>query len=408
MTRNRSSGPGGPNLNSEVFRVHEGGKISVTNKRNLATRKDLSLAYTPGVAEVSLGINRHPALVHSYTVKGNMVAVVTDGTAVLGLGDIGPEAALPVMEGKAMLFKEFGGVDAFPVCVRERDCDKFVSVVEAIEPVFGGINLEDIAAPRCFEIEEKLKKVLSIPVFHDDQHGTAVVVLAALLNSLRITKKRMEDIKVVVSGAGAAGVACVRMMHAAGVRTVLMCDREGLIYRGRRAGMNGVKREMAKITNSAGEKGGLETALRGADVFLGVSAAGLVRPEWLRGMKPDAAVFALANPVPEVMPEEASRFVRIIATGRSDYPNQINNVLCFPGLFRGLLDCRAREVNEAMKIAAARALAGVVKKGSLDEKHIVPSVFDRSVAPSVADAVMGAARRTGVATCRKHRGGTAG
>ena len=377
----------------EIFQMHEAGKISVISKFPLKGRDELSKAYTPGVARVCEAIHESKSLVHTYTIKRNTVAVVTDGTAVLGLGDIGPEAAIPVMEGKAMLFKEFAGVDAFPICLATKDTDEIIRTVRAIAPVFGGINLEDISAPRCFEIEERLQAELDIPVFHDDQHGTAVVVLAALFNALRIVDKRIEDIRVVISGVGAAGVACSKMMMRAGVRNIIGCDRAGAIYRGRTENMNSVKQWFAEHTNRDGFRGSLRDALEGADVFLGLSGPGLLRREDIKRMGRDAIVFALANPVPEIMPEEAKGEARVIATGRSDYPNQINNVLCFPGLFRGLLDAGATLVNEEMKLAAAHAIADLVID-ALDERCIVPSPFDRRVVPAVARAVKEAAIAT--------------
>lgn len=376
-----------------IFQMHEAGKISVVSKYPLKGRDELSMAYTPGVARVCEAIHKSKALAHKYTIKRNTVAVVTDGTAVLGLGDIGPEAAIPVMEGKAMLFKEFAEVDAFPICLDTKDTEEIIRTVKAIAPVFGGINLEDISAPRCFEIEERLKAELDIPVFHDDQHGTAVVVLAALFNALRIVNKPIDRIKVVISGVGAAGVACSKMMMQAGVTKIIGCDRAGAIYRGRTENMNVSKDWFADHTNREGFRGTLREALGGADVFLGLSGPGLLRGEDLRVMSRDPIVLALANPVPEVMPEEAAAYARVIATGRSDYPNQINNVLCFPGLFRGLLDVNATTVNEEMKLAAARAIADLVAD-QLDERCIIPSPFDRRVAPAVARAVQQAAVAT--------------
>ncbi|MDH5526559.1 MAG: NAD-dependent malic enzyme [Nitrospirota bacterium] len=384
-------------VSDPTFLMHLGGKIEVTNKTPLKTREDLSRAYTPGVARICEAIHKNPEEVYTLTIKRNTVAVVTDGTAVLGLGDIGPAAALPVMEGKAMLFKEFAGVDAFPICLDTTDPDEVVRAVEMIAPVFGGINLEDISAPRCFEIEQRLKDRLDIPVFHDDQHGTAVVVLAALYNALKIVPKPINELKVVVSGIGAAGVACTKIMMLAGVEDFIGVDRTGIIYRGRTEGMNPLKEWYAENTNRDGLRGGLGDALVGADLFLGVSSAGLLEPWMLDRMASDPIVFALANPVPEIMPEQAMGRARIIATGRSDFPNQINNVLCFPGIFRGALDCRAREVNEAMKLAAARAIADVIPEDELSEDYIIPSTFNRQVAPAVAEAVVEAARLTGVA-----------
>jgi malate dehydrogenase (oxaloacetate-decarboxylating) len=380
-----------------VFEMHVAGKIEVTNKVPLKTRDTLSMAYTPGVARVCMAIHEKPELAYDLTIKNNMVAVVSDGTAVLGLGDIGPEAAMPVMEGKAMLFKEFGGVDAFPICLNTKDTARIIDVVEAIAPGFGGINLEDISAPRCFEIEETLKKRLDIPVFHDDQHGTAVVVMAALINALKLTGRKAKDLKVIVSGVGAAGVACSKIMMDAGVSNIIGCDRSGAIYRGRTENMNSMKQWFAESTNREGFRGKLCEAAKGSDLFLGLSGPGVFSVKALRSMNENPIIFAMANPVPEIMPEEAAPYARIIATGRSDYPNQINNVLGFPGIFRGALDVRAREINEAMKMAAARAIASAVSEDELSEEYIIPSVFNKQVAPAVAQAVAEAARRTGVA-----------
>ncbi len=379
-----------------TFLMHLGGKIEVRPKFPVKTRADLSRAYTPGVARVCMAIAADKSNVHTLTIKRNTVAVVTDGSAVLGLGNLGPEASLPVMEGKAMLFREFGGIDAFPIALSTQDTDEIVAACKAIAPVFGGINLEDISAPRCFEIEQRLRNELDIPVMHDDQHGTAVVVLAALINALRIVKKRPERLRVVVGGLGAAGIACTRILMAYGVRHFIGCDTSGILYRGRQNNMNPTKEWYAAHTNKEGRKGSLADALAGADVFLGLSGPDTVRPAWLRRMARDAIVFAMANPVPEILPERALRYVRIMATGRSDYPNQINNVLAFPGLFRGALDARARQFNSAMELAAARAIAGLISKRELREDYIVPSVFDPRVAKVVAEGVMRAARRTGV------------
>jgi malate dehydrogenase (oxaloacetate-decarboxylating) len=384
-------------VSDRTFDLHAGGKIAVIPRFPLKTRDDLSMAYTPGVGRVSRAIADHPARVWDLTIKQNAVAVLTDGSAVLGLGDVGPEAALPVMEGKAMLFKEFADIDAYPVCVRSRGPEHLVDVAAAIAPGFGGINLEDIAAPVCFAVEERLREVIDIPVFHDDQHGTAVVVLAALLNAARVVGRRLEDLTVVFLGMGAAGVACTRLLLAVGVGDVVGCDRSGILHRDRTENMNEAKRWVAERTNRRGLAGGLEEALRGADVFVGVSGPGLVKPEWLRAMERDAIVFALANPVPEIMPEEVPENVRIVATGRSDYPNQINNVLVFPGFFRGLLDSRASGVTLEMEEAAARALAAVVGEGELSEEYIVPSVFDRRVVEAVATAVAKTAADQGLA-----------
>ncbi len=385
------------NVSDRVFLLHLGGKISVENKVPLKTRHYLSMAYTPGVGRVCMAIHDDPLKVYALTIKKNCVAIVTDGTAVLGLGDIGPEAAMPVMEGKAMLFKEFGGIDAFPICLDTKDPDEIVRTVQHIAPGFGGINLEDISSPRCFEIEERLKQSLDIPVFHDDQHGTAVVVMAALLNALKIVKKDICKISVVISGAGAAGVAVAKVLCRAGIRQIICCDRHGAIYKNRREGMNIVKKWLADHTNPKRLKGRLSEVMRGTDVFIGVSGPGLVKPKDVKAMKRDAVIFAMANPVPEIMPEEAARYARVIATGRSDYPNQINNVLCFPGIFRGALDCRAGEINEAMKLAAAQAIASVVHRDELNEEYIIPSVFNPKVAKAVSHAVAKAALKTHVA-----------
>lgn len=384
-------------VSDRTFLMHLGGKIRVTNKVPLATRDDLSMAYTPGVARVCMAIHDDPDSVYKLTIKRNTVAVVTDGTAVLGLGNIGPEAALPVMEGKAMLFKEFGRIDAFPICLATQDTEEIIKAVKAIAPVFGGINLEDISAPRCFEIEDRLKKELNIPVFHDDQHGTAVVVLAALINALKIVGKKMEDIKIVVTGVGAAGVACSKILMSAGVKNIIGFDRSGAIYKGRTDHMNFMKDWFAEHTNPEVFKGTISDALKGADLFMGLSGPGTIEASDLGKMNKDAIVFAMANPTPEVMPEDAKPYVRIMATGRSDYPNQINNVLCFPGMFRGALDVRATDINEEMKLAAAHAIANVISDNELNEDYIIPGVFNPQIADSVAKAVAEAAIRTGVA-----------
>ena len=358
-------------VSDRVFQMHQGGKIEVVSKVALKTSADLSMAYTPGVARVCMAIHKDPEKVFTLTTKKNTVAVVSDGTAVLGLGDIGPAAAMPVMEGKAMLFKEFGGVDAFPICLDTKDPDEIVHAVKAIAPGFGGINLEDISAPRCFEIEDRLREILDIPVFHDDQHGTAVVVLAALINALKHVGKRMADVRVVVSGTGAAGVACTKILMAAGVTQLIGCDRAGIIHSGR-SNMNWLKTWYATHTNPQNEKGTLRDALRGADVFLGLSAPGLIGVTDLQAMAKDPIVFAMANPTPEIMPEQAGPHVAIMATGRSDYPNQINNVLCFPGIFRGALDARASTINEPMKLAAAHAIAGIIAADELSAEYSCP------------------------------------
>jgi malate dehydrogenase (oxaloacetate-decarboxylating) len=373
-----------------TFLLHLGGKIEVNAKTPLKTRDDLSMAYTPGVARVCSAIFEDPQLVWNLTVKKNTVAVVTDGTAVLGLGDIGPEAALPVMEGKALLFKEFGGVDAWPICLATKDSDEIVAAVRAIAPVFGGINLEDISAPRCFEIEERLRDELDIPVFHDDQHGTAVVVLAALLNALRVVGKPLDEVKVVITGVGAAGIATTKILLAAGVGTIIGVDRHGALWRGDPA-LSGVKADYAELTNPNLERGRADDVLAGADVYIGLSTPGAVTVDGIRRMADDAVVFAMANPTPEILPEEIEGLVDVIATGRSDYPNQINNVLAFPGIFRGALDARASQITEAMKVAAAEAIAGVIPPEELSADYIVPSVFNRDVAPLVAAAVAAAA-----------------
>jgi malate dehydrogenase (oxaloacetate-decarboxylating) len=384
------------NVSDRTFLLHLGGKIEVALKAPLKTRDDLSMAYTPGVARVSSAIAADPEKVWNLTVKQNTVAVVSDGTAVLGLGDIGPEAALPVMEGKAMLFKEFGGVDAFPICLATKDVEEVVATVKAIAPVFGGINLEDISAPRCFEIEDRLRHELDIPVFHDDQHGTAVVVLAALLNAAQVVGKRLESLRVVVTGVGAAGVAVTKMLLAAGIADVVGCDREGAVHAGR-PGLSPVKAAYAAITNPNGLRGTADEALAGADVFVGLSQPGAVTAAGVQAMAEDAIVFAMANPTPEVLPEEIEHLAAVIGTGRSDYPNQINNVLAFPGIFRGALDVRASEITEEMKLAAAEAIASVVQPGELEPDYVIPSVFNRDVAVAVAGAVALAAERCGVA-----------
>jgi malate dehydrogenase (oxaloacetate-decarboxylating) len=377
-------------VSDRTYLMHLGGKIQVTGKVPLKTRDDLSMAYTPGVARICSAIAEDPELVWNLTVKKNAVAIVTDGTAVLGLGDIGPEAALPVMEGKALLFKEFGGVDAWPICLATRDEDEIVAAVGAIAPVFGGINLEDIAAPRCFTIERRLRELLDVPVFHDDQHGTAVVVLAAFLNALRVVGKRPADVKVVITGAGAAGVATGKILSAAGVKNIIGVDRRGALSADD-PGLSGVKAEFASLTNPNRERGSADDVLAGADVCIGLSAPGAVSPRGVAQMADGAVVFAMANPTPEVLPEEIHGLAAVVATGRSDYPNQINNVLAFPGIFRGALDARACDVTEAMKVAAAEAIAGVIPREELSADYIVPSVFNREVAPRVAAAVADAA-----------------
>ena len=383
-------------VSDRTFLLHLGGKIEVVPKQPLKTRDDLSMAYTPGVARVSRAIADAPETAWNLTIKQNTVAVVSDGTAVLGLGDVGPEAALPVMEGKAMLFKEFGGVDAFPICLATTDVDEIVATVQAIAPVFGGINLEDIAAPRCFEIERRLRETLDVPVFHDDQHGTAVVVLASLLNALEVVGKRLEDVKVVLTGVGAAGTAVTDILLAAGARRIVGCDREGAIRRGD-AVLTPIHAAYAERTNPDLEHGTANELLAGADVFIGVSAPGAVSADAIATMAEGSIVFSMANPEPEVAPEEIAGVATVIATGRSDYPNQINNVLAFPGMFRGALDVRASAITEGMKVAAANAIAATVPRDELGPEYVVPSVFNRGVGPAVAAAVAEAAERDGVA-----------
>ena len=384
-------------VSDPTFLMHLGGKIEVVSKVPLKTRADLSMAYTPGVARICDAIHQEPEKVFTLTIKKNTVAIVTDGTAVLGLGDIGPAAALPVMEGKAMLFKEFAGVDAFPICLNTKDPDEIVRTVKAISTVFGGINLEDISAPRCFQIEERLREELDIPVFHDDQHGTAVVVLAALINALKLVGKKMEQIKVVVNGVGAAGVACTKIIMAAGVQNIVGCDQTGALYRGRKENMNWMKDWYAQNTNPQEEQGTIHDVIKGADVFFGLSVPGVINEEDVKQMADKPIVFAMANPTPEIMPEDAAPYVAVMATGRSDYPNQINNVLSFPGIFRGALGCRASRINEEMKLAAATAIAGIITDAELHPEYIVPSVFDKRVAEAVAREVETAAQKSGVA-----------
>ncbi len=377
-------------VSDRTFLMHLGGKVEVTPKAPIRNRDDLSMAYTPGVARVCVAIANNPADVHHLTIKRNTVAVVTDGSAVLGLGNIGPEAALPVMEGKAVLFKQFAGVDAWPVCLATQDADEIVRTVELIAPVYGGINLEDISAPRCFEIEARLRESLDIPVFHDDQHGTAIVTIAALRNALRVVRKSMDRVSVVIAGAGAAGVAIIKMLQAEGVERIIACDRAGIVAAGR-GDLDQSKRWVADNTNADGATGSLKEALIDADVFIGVSGPGLLEPNDLAVMAPDAVVFAMANPDPEVDPAGAREFAAVVATGRSDEPNQINNVLAFPGIFRGALDAGARDITDGMKTAAAHAIADSVGPDELSANYIVPSVFNPDVAPAVADAVRRAA-----------------
>ena len=382
----------------ESLRLHKewGGKIEVICKVPCKTKDDLSLAYTPGVAAPCLEIQAHPEKSYDLTRRHNLCAVITDGSAVLGLGDIGPEAGMPVMEGKCVLFKAFGDVDAFPLCVKTQNVDEFVNAVYLISGSFGGINLEDIAAPRCFEIERKLKEKCDIPIFHDDQHGTAVITLAGLQNALKVVGKKKEDVKIVTSGAGAAAIAITKLLLSAGFRDITMCDRKGAIYQGRE-GLNWIKTEMAEVTNLSRKAGTLADMLVGADVFIGVSAPNTVTTEMVKTMNKDAIIFACANPTPEIFPDAAKAGgARVISTGRSDYPNQINNVLAFPGIFRGVFDVRASDINEAMKVAAAEALAGLVGD-DLSEDYIIPAAFDPRVGPAVAKAVAEAARRSGVA-----------
>ncbi|MFE1628113.1 NADP-dependent malic enzyme [Brevibacillus reuszeri] len=388
------------NLREEALALHSKhqGKLEAVTKVPVRNAYDLSLAYSPGVAEPCKEIFDDKSKVYDYTMKGNLVAVVSDGTAVLGLGNIGPEAAMPVMEGKAVLFKSFAGVDAFPICLNTTDVDKIVETVKLLEPTFGGVNLEDIAAPACFEVEERLKRETNIPIFHDDQHGTAIVTAAGLINALRVVDKKLEDIRVVANGAGAAGIAIMKLLISMGVKEVIMCDTKGIVYEGREFGMNPVKEEMAKITNRSKLQGDLADAMKGADVFIGVSVAGAVTQEMVRTMNRDAIIFAMANPTPEIMPEEAKAAgAAVVGTGRSDFPNQVNNVLAFPGIFRGALDTRATEINEAMKLAAVYAIADLITSEELSSDKVIPAPFDARVAPNVAAAVAKAAMDSGVA-----------
>src|SRR4051812_23737448 len=391
-----------------TLQMHRGGKIEQRNKYPLKTRDDLSMAYTPGVARVCQEIHADRSKAFEYTIKRNTVAVLSDGSAVLGLGDIGPEAAMPVMEGKAMLFKEFAQVDAFPICLATQDVDEIVQTAQLLSPTFGGINLEDISAPRCFEIEERLKQSLDIPVFHDDQHGTAVVVMAALFNALKIVGKPIESLRVLMVGLGAAGVACTKMMQESGITQIIGCDRQGAISTDRfdyvDGGMSPIKRWYAENSNPEKHSGGPNEVIEGCDLFIGLSGPGLIDPASLGKMNQDAIVFAMANPTPEVMPEDAEPHVRIMATGRSDYPNQINNVLCFPGIFRGALDAGAPRITEEMKLAAARGIAEVVTDDDLAEDYIIPSVFNRDVAPCVARAVVEEAKEAGLARFSEETG----
>ncbi|MFY0757301.1 malic enzyme-like NAD(P)-binding protein [Metabacillus dongyingensis] len=387
-------------LREEALHMHliHKGKLESKSKVPVRNAKDLSLAYSPGVAEPCKAIYDDKNKVYDYTMKGNMVAVVSDGTAVLGLGNIGPEAALPVMEGKAVLFKSFAGVDAFPICLNTTDVDKIVETVKLLEPTFGGINLEDIAAPNCFVIEERLKKETNIPVFHDDQHGTAIVTVAGLVNALKLTGKQMSNIKVVANGAGAAGIAIIKLLYRYGVRDIIMCDSKGAIFEGRSFGMNNVKAEVAKFTNRDRAEGSLADVIKDADVFIGVSVEGALTKEMIAAMKKDPIIFAMANPVPEIMPSDAKEAgAMVIGTGRSDFPNQVNNVLAFPGIFRGALDVRATHINEQMKIAAVEAIASLISAEELSADYVIPAPFDARVAPAVAAAVAKAAMETGVA-----------
>ncbi|ERM20463.1 NAD-dependent malic enzyme [Brevibacillus laterosporus] len=381
----------------ELHRVHQG-KLEAVTKVPVRDAHDLSLAYSPGVAEPCKEIFNDPSKVYEYTMKGNLVAVVSDGTAVLGLGNIGPEAAMPVMEGKAVLFKSFAGVDAFPICLNTTDKEKIIETVKLLEPTFGGVNLEDIAAPACFEIEERLKKETNIPIFHDDQHGTAIVTAAGLINALKLVNKKIEDIRVVANGAGAAGIAIIKLLLSMGVKEVIMCDTKGIVYEGRQFGMNPVKEEIALLTNRDKIEGELADAMVGADVFIGVSAAGAVTPEMVTSMNRDAIIFAMANPTPEIMPDEAKKAgAAVVGTGRSDFPNQVNNVLAFPGIFRGALDTRSTQINEEMKVAAVHAIADLIEGDQLHADFVIPAPFDPRVAANVAAAVAKAAMDSGVA-----------
>ena len=384
---------------AESLRLHRElkGKIELALRADVSSSEALSLAYTPGVAQPCLEIQKDVNQSYELTRRWNTVAVVTDGTAVLGLGDIGPEAGMPVMEGKCALFKAFGDVDAVPLCVRSKDVDEIVRTVELLAGSFGGVNLEDISAPRCFEIERRLKEVCDIPIFHDDQHGTAVITLAGMMNALKLVGKRLEDVRIVTSGAGAAGIAIIRLLMAVGLKDVIMCDRQGAIYEGR-DGLNPIKQEMAKITNPERRAGSMAEVIKGADVFIGVSAPGTLTGDMVRSMAKDPVVFACANPTPEIFPDEAlAAGAAVVSTGRSDYPNQVNNVLCFPGIFRGALDVRASDINDAMKIAAAKAIAGLVSDEELRAEYILPKAFDPRVKDAVAAATAAAARETGVA-----------
>ncbi|EOD00316.1 NADP-dependent malic enzyme [Caldisalinibacter kiritimatiensis] len=382
----------------QSLKIHEEkkGKVEVTSKVKVENKDDLSIAYTPGVAEPCRKIHENPAEVYKYTSKGNLVAVVTDGSAVLGLGNIGPQAAMPVMEGKAILFKEFADIDAFPICLNAQNIDEIVNTVKTIAPTFGGINLEDISAPRCFEIEKKLKEELDIPVFHDDQHGTAIVVTAGLINSLKLVDKNISNIKVVVNGAGSAGIAIVKMLLNLGAKNILVCDKQGILYKGNCN--NPYQEEIVEIVNKDSKKGTLEDALVDADVFIGVSAGNIVSQDMIKSMNNDPIVFAMANPIPEIMPDLAKEAgARVVGSGRSDFPNQINNVLAFPGIFKGALKVKAKEINEEMKLAAAYAIANIIEKNELKEDYVVPAPLDKRVVPKIAEAVAEAAKKTGAA-----------
>ncbi|WP_077327451.1 NAD(P)-dependent malic enzyme [Virgibacillus siamensis] len=387
-------------LRDEALHMHKmnKGKLSTEPKVKVRNAKDLSLAYSPGVAEPCKEIYDRPETVYDYTMKGNMVGVVTDGSAVLGLGNIGAEASMPVMEGKAVLFKSFAGVDAFPVCLSSHEIEDIVQTVKLMEPTFGGINLEDIAAPNCFIIEERLKKETNIPIFHDDQHGTAIVTVAGLINALKLTGKSFSEIKVVANGAGAAGIAIIKLLYSFGVREMIMCDSKGAIYENRPYGMNEVKEQVAKMTNKDNKEGNLEEVLEGADVFIGVSVGGLLTQDMVKKMDDDPIIFAMANPDPEIMPDDAKAAgAKVIGTGRSDFPNQVNNVLAFPGIFRGALDVRATRINEKMKVAAAKAIASLISENELSTDYVIPAPFDPRVAPLVASSVAKAAMESGVA-----------
>lgn len=386
------------NLTALELHRKERGKMEIASKVPLENMSDLSLAYSPGVADPCIEISEDPTKVYDYTIKGNLVGVVTDGTAVLGLGDIGPEASYPVMEGKALLLKKFANIDAFPICLDTTDTEEIIQTVKLLSPTFGGINLEDISAPRCFEIEKRLQEECNIPVFHDDQHGTAIVVSAGLINALKLVRKNIQEIKIIINGAGAAGIAITHLLRLIGAKHIIMCDSKGIIYENRPHGMNKEKEQIAKITNPHHEKGSLKDALRRADVFIGVSVANVLTKELVESMNSEPIVFALANPIPEILPTEAKEFgVRVIATGRSDFANQVNNVLAFPGIFRGALDVRATKINEEMKLAATYAIASLVSTADLHEEYIIPNPFDPQVVDAVAKAVSEAAIRTEVA-----------